>query len=78
MNTKISLEQFPALLKNTGELKKLEHEPMVDPNVQLIWEPYRLVPLATQEAVADELQRMEREGIIEKGILRLVFQILLL
>ena len=55
-NTKISLEQFLALLKDAGELKYFEHEPMVDLNVKLVREPYRPVPLAMQEAVADELQ----------------------
>ena len=66
VNTQISLEQFPAMLKDTGELKYFEHEPMVDPNVKLVLEPYRPVPLVMREAIADELQRVKRESIIEK------------
>ena len=61
------------MLKDTGELKYFEHEPMVDPNVKLVREPYKPVPLTIREAVAEELQRMEMEGIIEKMIIRFVF-----
>jgi RNase H-like domain found in reverse transcriptase/Integrase zinc binding domain/Integrase core domain/Reverse transcriptase (RNA-dependent DNA polymerase) len=61
----VSLDEFPALLKNTGTLKGFVHRPHIDlsvrPTQQKFWHP----PLAMRDAIAAEIRRMEAEGVIQ-------------
>ena len=62
----VTLEQHPVLLKRSGVLKRFVHNPLVDESVkpvrQVSWHP----PLAKRQPIADELQRLERDGVIER------------
>lgn len=64
--TTVSLNEFPTLLKEFGMLKGFQHTPEVDLNVPPVQQKFWHPPIALREAISTELQRMEREGIIER------------
>ena len=60
------INEYPNLLLPPTTIKGAEHMPQVDPSVRPQCQHYRRVPIALEDQVRTELQRMEREGIIEK------------
>jgi len=62
----VSLEQFPVLLKKSGRLTGFVHRPMNDKSVKPVRQKFRHPPLAKREPIANELRRLEQEGVIER------------
>ncbi len=62
----VTLEQYPSLLKQTGVLKGFVHSPLVDKSVKPVRQAFWHPPLAKRQPIADELQRLERDGVIER------------
>jgi RNase H-like domain found in reverse transcriptase/Reverse transcriptase (RNA-dependent DNA polymerase)/Integrase zinc binding domain/Integrase core domain len=62
----VSLQQFPVLLKPSGTLRGFVHQPKVDPTVLPVQQRFWHQPLAMREPIERELQRLQREGIIER------------
>ena len=59
------LEQHKAVFEDLGELKGHRAKIMVDPSTQPRYCKARPVPYALREKVEEELDRLQREGIIE-------------
>jgi hypothetical protein len=61
----VSLEQFPVLLKKSGRLTGFVHRPMIDESVRPVRQKFWHPPLAKRKPIANELRRLEQEGVIE-------------
>ena len=62
----VSLEQFSVLLKKSGRLTGFMHRPMIDESVKPVRQKFWHPPLAKREPIANELRRLEQEGVIER------------
>ena len=62
----VTLEQYPILLKQSGVLKGFVHSPLVDESVKPVRQAFWHPPLAKRQPISDELQRLDRDGVIER------------
>ena len=62
----VALADYPTLLKDKGTLCTFVHKPQIDPSVRPVQQKFWHPPLAMREPIASELQRLERDGIIER------------
>ena len=60
------ISRYPNLMQPPATIKHFVHKPTIDRTIRPCSQPYRRVPIALEDPVKTELQRMEREGIIEK------------
>jgi transposase InsO family protein len=62
----VSLTEYPTLLKEFGTLKGFCHRPAVDPKVAPVQQKFWHPPFSLRETISAEIQRLEKEGIIER------------
>ena len=62
------LQQFPSLVKSdpTKSIRHFSHQPNLNPNILPVAQKMRRLPLALNEEVCKELNRMEADGVLEK------------
>jgi len=60
------MEHYPRLLKQLGVLKAFVHSPLVHESVKAIRQAFWYPPLAKRQPISEELQRLERDGVIER------------
>lgn len=54
------------IMQPPATIKHFVHKPTIDRTVPPRTQPYWRVPIALKDTIKAEIQRMEREGIIEK------------
>ena len=54
------------VFEGLGEIKGVQHKIQIDPNATPVVHPPRRVPVALREPLKEELQRMEKLGVIKK------------
>lgn len=64
-NTEAVVEEFPQLFHGTGRTPR-EYKMVLHKDAVPVVQPARRVPLSLREPLRAELDRMEREGIIQK------------
>lgn len=57
---------FPKIIKTYSGCLSGTYSIKVDENIQPVIHPPRKIPIALRDTVKDELDRMEREGVIVK------------
>ena len=55
------------VFKGLGEIKGVQHKIQIDPSATPVVHPPRRVPVAVREPLKEELQRMEKLGVIVKA-----------
>lgn len=65
-SSSVCLEQYPVLLKQSGTLTGFVHKPLVDDTVTPVRQKFWHPPLAKREPIANELRRLEQDGVIER------------
>jgi transposase InsO family protein len=63
----VSLQQYPELLKSFGQITGYQHRPTVDLSVTPVKQAIRRLPLALRDEVAADIQRQLQMGLIEKA-----------
>jgi hypothetical protein len=63
----VSLQQYPELLKGFGQITGYQHRPTVDLSVTPVKQALRRLPLALRDEVAADIQRQLQLGLIEKA-----------
>ena len=66
MDSSDLLKKFPNLTMPPRTIKRFVHMPTIDATVRPCSQPFRRVPIALEEKVNAELERLETDGIIEK------------
>ena len=66
LSSSVSQTHYSVLLKSSGQLRGLVHEPHVDMSVKPGQHIFWHLPLATREPIERELDRMLKTGVIEK------------
>ena len=65
--TVLNLEsEYADVFEGLGEIKGVQHKIQIDPNATPVVHPPRRVPVALREPLKEELQRMEKLGVIKK------------
>ena len=54
------------MFEGLGEIRGVQHKIQIDPNATPVVHPPRRVPVALREPLKEELQRMEKLGVIKK------------
>ena len=63
-----SLEsEYADVFEGLGEIRSVQHKIKIDPNATPVIHPPRRVPVALREPLKEELQRMEKLGVIMKA-----------
>jgi len=62
----VSLANYPLLTSSFGHLKGFIHQPHVDSSVRPVQQRFYHQPLALQQPMSQELQRMECDGMTER------------
>ena len=63
-----SLEsEYTDVFEGIGEIRGAQHKIKIDPNATPVIHPPRRVPVALREPLKEELQRMEKPGVIMKA-----------
>ena len=63
-----SLEsEYADVFEGLGEIRGAQHKIKIDPNAASVIHPPRGVPVALREPLKEELQRMEKPGVIMKA-----------
>ena len=61
-----TLTEFPDICKGIGKLRDVQVHLHIDPSVKPVIQPYRRVPFALRAKVEEELERLEKSGVVEK------------
>ena len=63
-----SLEsEYADVFEGLGEIRGVQHKIKIDPNANPLIHPPRRVPVSLRELLKEELQRMEKLGVIMKA-----------
>eukprot|EP00118_Oscarella_pearsei_P020264 m.218920 g.218920 ORF g.218920 m.218920 type:complete len:1393 (+) comp39915_c0_seq7:688-4866(+) len=65
-NRRVWRQRYPNVFSGIGEVDGFEHEPLVDGSVKPVMQSLRRLPLALRSEVSAELDRLLREGVIER------------
>ena len=61
-----TLSEFPNICKGIGKLRDVQVHLHIDPSVKPVIQPSRRVPFALRAKVEEELERLEKSGVVEK------------
>ena len=59
-------QKFPAIFQAKGTVSQFEHKPKMKEDIHPVCEPFRRIPYALKEEVAEELLQQEKDDIIER------------
>ena len=60
------IQEFGSVFRGIGKMKGVQVKLHIDETVQPVVQQYRRVPIPMREKVEEELNRLERAGVIEK------------